>query len=195
MNNAACINEISRLVEMDKPDLSRLYDLVEGYNGWTGSQEKVTELLEEALEHLDGFDPDRPDLDHDTDPEIMARFDVMTDGEIMDIAIEESMMAMSVRQPYADEILSGEKVFEHRSQPGKVTGWRILYASENESTLKEEGLDPADFYLGCLVGVVYVDGYDTEEGAWRIARAIGFETAYERPDRQPQPLWWRPYPE
>lgn len=58
--------------------------------------------------------------------------------------------ALSIRQPYAERILTGEKVEEYRSWCPAYRGPLLVHASKSKS---EEGWDGLP--LGCLVGLVH----------------------------------------
>ena len=70
------------------------------------------------------------------------------------------MKALSVRQPWAELILSGAKNLELRTWSTRYRGTILIHASktiENEVILKA-GLDPSILARGALVGVAEVRG-------------------------------------
>jgi hypothetical protein len=62
--------------------------------------------------------------------------------------------ALSVRQPYAELIMRGEKKVEYRSKPTKVRGRVHLYAAKRPGKIEapDGGLRPRDLPTGVLVG-------------------------------------------
>jgi hypothetical protein len=61
------------------------------------------------------------------------------------------MQALSVRQPYADQIMRGTKRIEHRSRPTKVRGRVYIYASLTPASPKGQ-----DLPRGVIVGTVEI---------------------------------------
>lgn len=98
--------------------------------------------------------------------------------------------AISIRQPYAEQILQGKKRKEFRSVPTKIRERVYIYAS----------LTPADesgetLVRGKIVGSVeIVDCVSDGDGGYaykldrpeRLARPL-------KPRNKPQPIWFRPF--
>ena len=59
------------------------------------------------------------------------------------------LKALSIRQPFAEEILTGEKVIEYRSWSVGYRGPLLIHAGLSKAEEGHEGLP-----RGCLVGVV-----------------------------------------
>jgi hypothetical protein len=84
------------------------------------------------------------------------------------------MRALSVRQPYAERILTGEKVIEYRTRRTHIRGRVYLYASKtpgDPEDYAEDGYDLGDLPHGKLVGTVEVVDCTGEDGdfEWHLA--------------------------
>lgn len=67
--------------------------------------------------------------------------------------------AISIRQPYVEDILRGGKKYEYRSRATKIRGRVYLYASlgsGNESYWKKMRMEPGDLPTGVIVGSVEI---------------------------------------
>ena len=108
------------------------------------------------------------------------------------------MLALAIRQPYAEMILRGLKKVEHRLVPASVIGERFfIYAAPVAGPAQQFaalGCQPGDLPTGLLVGTAII----------RECRAVG--NVYEwhlrrvsrlseplRPTEPAGPLWFRPY--
>ena len=118
--------------------------------------------------------------------------------------------ALSVRQPWAELILRGLKTAEYRSRPTQIVGERFyLYAARTPGpadALALLGPDAARLPTGVIVGVATIRGcrrvddpgdeaaFGATPGAWAwdLARVERLPVAL-RPDRHPQPTWFRPF--
>ena len=65
--------------------------------------------------------------------------------------------ALTVRQPWAELIVSGQKTVENRSRPTKIRGWVAIHASKTVSAddrrlCEDFGCDLDAFPLGHVVG-------------------------------------------
>lgn len=101
--------------------------------------------------------------------------------------------ALSIRQPWAELIMLGNKDVEYRSRATKVRGRIGIYASLSKEDLPEAehwGLDPDKLPRGVIIGTVEL--YDCDGGDWylrdpkRLAEPI-------RPAKHPQPIWFYPF--
>lgn len=105
--------------------------------------------------------------------------------------------ALSIRQPYCEQILQGEKTIEYRSKPTKRRGRVLIYASLKPGPEEEwewMGLEPGDLPTGVIVGSVEVVDCTGEDGdyEWHLAnpeRAIRLR----KPKNQPMPSWFFPF--
>ena len=109
----------------------------------------------------------------------------------------ENMSALSVRQPYAELIMRGEKKIEYRTQITHKRGQIYIYASktlgypEDFENLK---LQPGDLPTGVLIGTVEITDCTGRPGdyEWHLANP---ERLHEliKPERHPQPSWFKPF--
>jgi hypothetical protein len=107
------------------------------------------------------------------------------------------MIALAIRQPYAEEILLGRKRFEFRSSPTNIRRRVLIYASlkpgdpKRFAKLKKQ---PGDLPTGVVVGSVEIAGCRGEPGdyRWRLERPRRLKTPI-KPERQPQPVWFYPF--
>jgi len=108
--------------------------------------------------------------------------------------------AISIRQPYVEQILQGKKTEEYRSMKTNIRERVYLYAS-----LQSDVDDPEDWFIidaepgslpvGLIVGSVeIVDCYwqdDDERFAYVLERPKRLES-FLKPRNQPQPKFWLP---
>jgi hypothetical protein len=108
-------------------------------------------------------------------------------------------LALSVRQPYAEQIMRGTKVIEYRSVPTHIRGRVYIYASStpgNLSLFQKMNAEPGDFPMRVLVGTVEIvdcKGKD-KDYEWYLARPMRL-VKQTKPDNQPQPVWFIPFKE
>jgi len=104
----------------------------------------------------------------------------------------DQLRALSIRQPWAEHILLGEKTVEYRSRPTKVRGRVYVYAS----LAKPEAGDPVshDFPRGLIVGTVEVTACDGSDGEyeWQLCNPERLSEPLA-PQEQPQPVWFYPF--
>jgi hypothetical protein len=133
------------------------------------------------------------------------------------------MLALSVRQPYAELILRGIKTVEYRSRPTKILGQRFyLYASGKWTGKKKatrekawsldlsaseagvprwmmelaEGLRlfPHELPTGVIVGSAVIEKVTRVDGLYGWHLAdVKRLSVTKKPARQPQPVWFRPF--
>ncbi len=107
--------------------------------------------------------------------------------------------AISIRQPYAEQILRGLKVREYRSVRTHIRGRVYIYASLHpgaKSQFEALGLGPTDLPRGFLVGSVEIIGCK-----WLAKRdCYAYVLANPRrlrkklkPIKHPQPIWFYPF--
>ena len=107
------------------------------------------------------------------------------------------MRALSIRQPYVEQILRGTKRIEYRSRSTQIRGRFYLYASRSPGPIDEFeslGVEPGDLPTGVIVGTAEL--VDCTKGGrfyeWhlrdprRLARP-------RRPANHPQPAWFNPF--
>lgn len=107
------------------------------------------------------------------------------------------LKALSVRQPFAEQILRGGKVVEYRNVPVAYRGPVYIYASQyrpDDRDWADVEMEPTDLPRGMVVGIVEVvgchagvDGYE-----WDLAnpRRLPHPIA---PQERPQPVWFYPF--
>ena len=101
--------------------------------------------------------------------------------------------ALSVRQPWAELIMLGEKDEEYRSGHTKVRGRIAIYASlstENLPNAPDYGLDPDKLPRGVIIGTVEL--YDCDGGTWSLREPRRLSMLI-KPTKHPQPVWFYPF--
>lgn len=111
----------------------------------------------------------------------------------------ETGRAISIRQPYIEEILLGKKKYEYRSRPTKIRGRVFLYASlgkGDEVRFKKIGYEPGELPTGVVVGSVEIIDcvyYKKEDiYGYKLAKPRRYKTS-KKPTNQPQPCWFFPF--
>jgi hypothetical protein len=105
--------------------------------------------------------------------------------------------ALSIRQPYAEQILRGTKKFEYRSRLTHIRERIYIYASMtpgDAEAWKEIKLQPGDLPVGVLVGTVEIVGCEGVPGdyAYKLARPQRAKRKV-KPKKHPQPAWFYPF--
>jgi predicted transcriptional regulator len=100
------------------------------------------------------------------------------------------MLALSVRQPYADQIMRGTKRIEYRSRPTKVRGRVYIYASLKPASSRGE-----DLPRGVIVGAVEIHNCTGSPGKyhWHLRNPKRLSRP-RKPVGKPQPVWFNPFP-
>jgi hypothetical protein len=100
------------------------------------------------------------------------------------------MRALSVRQPYADQIMRGTKRFENRPRPTKVRGRVYIYASLTPASSRGE-----DLPRGVIIGTVEIHNCTGSAGDYRWhLRDLKRLSRPRKPVGRPQPVWFNPFP-
>ena len=107
------------------------------------------------------------------------------------------MRALSIRQPYVEQILRCTKRFEYRSRPTTIRGRVYIYASCKPGPASEfarMGVEPGDLMTGVLVGTVDIIDCSGKPGdyKWHLARPRRLKRPV-RPAKHPQPAWFNPF--
>ena len=99
---------------------------------------------------------------------------------------KEITRAISIRQPYVEQILRGEKTIEYRTRKTNIRERVYLYASLTKET-------DEDLPTGLIVGSVEIVDCTGYEGnyEWHLASPKRLKK-YLKPTNQPQPCFWRP---
>jgi hypothetical protein len=107
-------------------------------------------------------------------------------------------LALSVRQPWAELILQGVKVFEYRSFTTHKRGRVMLYASEGQGERERAAmkrLGPGALPTGVIVGSVEIVGstrLKPGKHAWSLRRPVRLKRPVA-PRRRAQPAFFRPF--
>lgn len=112
----------------------------------------------------------------------------------------EQLRAISIRQPWAEAILRGEKTVEYRSQPTKNRGRVYIYAAPGTSDAEQLNIAPelaatlSDLPRGVLVGTVEIADCVGSDGEyeWLLANPQRLSEPLA-PVEQPQPVWFYPF--
>lgn len=108
------------------------------------------------------------------------------------------MRALSIRQPYAEEILLGIKKHEYRTVNTRIIGERFyIYAAKTpgeSSRFQALGLSPGDLPVGVLVGTVEISAvHSTSDGyAWELHKPKRLARR-RKPAKRAQPVWFIPF--
>ncbi len=105
--------------------------------------------------------------------------------------------ALSVRQPYAEMIIRGEKKIEFRSRRTHIRGRVYIYASKqraNSEDFVEQKLLPSDLPVGCIIGTVEIVGCRSARGEfeWDLENPRRFIRPL-KPKKKGQPVFFYPY--
>lgn len=108
------------------------------------------------------------------------------------------MRALSIRQPYVEQILRGIKAIEYRSRTCRIIGERFyIYAATRPGPLEEFArldLRPGDLPTGVILGTAVISRV-TRHGAtyhWHLTGVRRLRRP-RKPNRQPQPAWFNPF--
>ena len=106
--------------------------------------------------------------------------------------------ALSIKQPFVEMILRGDKTKEYRGRATNIRERVYLYASlkprDWPAGWKKIGKQPGDLVTGMIVGTVeIVDCKKQRDGgyAWLLAKPKRLRR-HLAPTNQPQPGFWRP---
>lgn len=110
----------------------------------------------------------------------------------------EKLKALSIRQPWAELILRGQKTVEYRSQPTKTRGRVYVYASltaaDGAECEADLGCPVEDLARGVVVGTVEIVDCVGVDGEYEWYLANPQRLADPLPTHeQPQPVWFHPF--
>lgn len=116
-----------------------------------------------------------------------------------------AMRALSIRQPYAELILRGEKKVEYRSRPTRIIGERFyIYAAKKMAELTERELqaltqtlsqqDIENLPTGVIVGSAKISACIKVNGSyeWHLTEVKRYKH-HRKVKRMPQPMWFYPF--
>ena len=130
----------------------------------------------------------------DTRPDSVEQFDYVEPPVITAEEIDwTNTRALSIRQPWAELIMLGEKDTEYRSRATNVRGRIAIYASLSNEDLEdaeEYGLSLDKLPRGVIIGTVEL--FDCDEGNWKLREPQRLATPL-KPTAHPQPVWFYPF--
>lgn len=106
--------------------------------------------------------------------------------------------ALSIRQPYAEMIMRGEKTVEIRSGTTHIRERVYIYASKKpgeQKAFKKLKMTPEDLAVGVLVGTVEIVGCtkkQEKEYHWHLSEPKRLAKPV-KPENRPQPVWFHPF--
>lgn len=110
------------------------------------------------------------------------------------------MLALSIRQPYAELILRGVKTVEYRTIRTHKIGERFyIYASRQWAGVAGHdlcGIEPDELPRGVIVGSAVISKCVMGETyyEWHLADVKRYKRPRKvHPDCQPQPVWFQPF--
>ena len=108
-----------------------------------------------------------------------------------------NMRALSIRQPYAEQILLGKKKVEYRGRHTYIRERVYIYASLTTGYVgdwEDMKMQPGDLPTGVLVGTVEIANCEGESGdyEWHLAKPERLEPNL-KPKKHPQPSWFYPF--
>lgn len=107
-------------------------------------------------------------------------------------------LALSVRQPFAEQIMRGTKKIEYRNILTRIRGTVYIYASKTPKleAYEKMKIEPGTFPVGVLIGTVEIVDCKEEWGEfhWILANPKRLKTLIA-PEGHPQPVWFKPFKE
>ena len=114
------------------------------------------------------------------------------------LAESTGMRALSIRQPYAEMILRGEKTIEYRSRPTRLIGQRFyIYAARKWAGVNghaSEDIQPGDAPTGVIVGTATITKCERNHAGyeWHLSDVKRLPKP-RKPKGRPQPVWFKPF--
>jgi hypothetical protein len=105
--------------------------------------------------------------------------------------------ALSIKQPFAEMILRGEKTVEYRTIPTNIRERVYIYASKKPRSgedAAEVKAHPEKYPLGVLVGTVEIAGCTGKprDYEWHLSKPERLAKPL-KPENRPQPVWFHPF--
>jgi hypothetical protein len=104
--------------------------------------------------------------------------------------------ALSVRQPFAEQIMRGTKKIEYRSIRTNIRGRVYVYASKQPriDAYEKMKVEPGTFPAGVLVGTVEIVDCKEKSGEyhWQLENPRRLKKPIT-PETHPQPVWFKPF--
>jgi hypothetical protein len=113
-------------------------------------------------------------------------------------AMMKKRSALSIRQPYAEQVFRGTKDIEYRAMPTNKRERVYIYASKtpaaDEDAWDEIGKQPGDLPAGVIVWTVEVVGCPKvrREYEWDLEKPVRLKRPI-KPKNRPQPAWFNPF--
>lgn len=107
------------------------------------------------------------------------------------------MRAISIKQPFAEQVIRGSKKCKYRSRPTTIRGRVYVYASlkpRPREDWKGVSVGPKDVPLGVIIGTVDVTGCGplrTGEYAWSLKTPVRLRRPIAS-KAHPKPVWFFP---
>ncbi|GAB4403393.1 MAG: hypothetical protein OHK003_31250 [Anaerolineales bacterium] len=105
-------------------------------------------------------------------------------------------LALSVRQPFAEQIMRGTKKIEYRTVPANIRGRVYIYASKQPrvDAYEKMGVEPGTFPAGVIVGTVEIIDCIEKNGEyhWVLANPERLKKMII-PENRPNPVWFNPF--
>lgn len=107
------------------------------------------------------------------------------------------MLALSVRQPFAEQIMLGTKTIEYRTTPTRIRERVYIYTSKGTRPIEDwKGMScrPGDLPTGVLVGTVKIVACTgtARNYHWTLANPRRLSKRLN-PKSRPQPVWFHPF--
>jgi len=104
----------------------------------------------------------------------------------------QNMCALSIRQPYAEQILRGQKKVEYRGRPTNIRERVYIYASLTPGNVEDweaMNMQPGDLPIGVLVGTVEISDCTGRPGdyKWHLTKPSRLKR-HLKPKKHPQPV-------
>lgn len=113
-------------------------------------------------------------------------------------SFDKTRRALSIRQPYAEQIMRGFKKEEYRGIPTNIRGRVYIYASNTLADIDASlrlGIKNEDLPRGVLIGSVEIVGCEGNKRlgyAWILANPERLPELI-KPVKKPQPVWFYPF--
>lgn len=115
----------------------------------------------------------------------------------------EKLPALSLRQPWAEEVMRGRKKIEYRSIPTNIRGRVYIYASlgrysktDEEEFAADVGYDLDDLSRGVIVGTIEIHdciyNRKNDDYEWMLRKPKRLAKPV-KPMQKAQPVWFRPF--
>lgn len=109
----------------------------------------------------------------------------------------QNMRALSIPQPYAEQILRGHKTIEYRGRATNIRERVYIYASTTSRDMEDweaMNMQPGVLPIGVLVGTVEIRDCTGRPGdyQWHLTKPDRLKR-HLKPKKHPQPVWFYPF--